>query len=148
MDIKTEAIEVGSEYALYDSNVQSHSPGPHLGPQGGQRGEKEAEQRRWAAGKPAQEEGRKGFLDGPAAKPPSSQGRESWFSAKKGETRDWTKVEMMRGFPGDSVGKESTCNAGDPGSTPGLGGSLGEGNGYPFQYSCLGKPTDRGAWWL
>ena len=48
MDIKTEAIEVGSEYALYDSNVQSHSPGPHLGPQGGQRGEKEAEQRTWA----------------------------------------------------------------------------------------------------
>ena len=122
--------------------------GPRLGPQEGQRGEKEAEQRTWAVGKPAQEEGRKGFLDGPAAKPPSSQGRESWFSAKKGETRDWTKVEMMRGFPGDSVGKESTCNAGDPGSTPGLGGSLGEGNGYPFQYSCLGKPTDRGAWWL
>ena len=39
------------------------------------------------------------------------------------------------GFPGSSAGKESTCNAGDPGSTPGLGRSTGEGKGYPFQYS-------------
>ena len=34
-------------------------------------------------------------------------------------------------FPGGSDCKESTCNAGDPGSIPGLGKSLGEGNGYP-----------------
>ena len=34
-----------------------------------------------------------------------------------------------------SVGKESACNAGDPGSIPGLGRSAGEGIGYPFQYS-------------
>ena len=39
------------------------------------------------------------------------------------------------GFPGSSVGKESTCNAGDPGSIPGWGRSTGEGIGYPFQYS-------------
>ena len=39
------------------------------------------------------------------------------------------------GFPGSSVGKESTCNAGDPGSIPGLGRSPGEGIGYPLQYS-------------
>ena len=45
-----------------------------------------------------------------------------------------------------SVGKESACNAGDPGSIPGLGRSLGEGNGYPLQYSCLENPTGRGAW--
>ena len=44
---------------------------------------------------------------------------------------------MLMCFPGGSEGKESACNAGDPGSTPGLGGSLGEGNGNPFQYSCL-----------
>ena len=44
------------------------------------------------------------------------------------------------GFPGSSDGKESACNAGDPGSTPGLGRSPGEGNGYPFQYSCLENP--------
>ena len=44
------------------------------------------------------------------------------------------------GFPGDSVGKESACNAGDPGLIPGLGRSPGEGNGNALQYSSLGKP--------
>ena len=39
------------------------------------------------------------------------------------------------GFPGSSAGKESTCNAGDPGSTPALGRSTAEGIGYAFQYS-------------
>ena len=38
------------------------------------------------------------------------------------------------GFPDSSVGKESTCNAGDPGSIPGLG-NAGRGIGYPLQYS-------------
>ena len=51
------------------------------------------------------------------------------------------------GFPGGSDGKASVCNAGDPGSIPGLGRSPGEGNGNPLQYSCLENPTDRGAWW-
>ena len=46
------------------------------------------------------------------------------------------------GFPHSSVGKESACNAGDPGSIPGLGRSPGEGNGNPFQYSCLENPKD------
>ena len=50
-------------------------------------------------------------------------------------------------FPGGSNGKESACNAGDPGSIPGLGRSPGEGNGNALQYSCLENPTDRGAWW-
>ena len=36
------------------------------------------------------------------------------------------------GFPGDSDSKESACNAGDPSSIPGLGRSLGEGNGNPL----------------
>ena len=39
------------------------------------------------------------------------------------------------GFPDSSVGKESTWNAGNPGSIPGLGRSPGEGIGYPLQYS-------------
>ena len=39
------------------------------------------------------------------------------------------------GFPDSSVGKESACNAGDPGSTPGSGRSAGEGKSYPLQYS-------------
>ena len=51
------------------------------------------------------------------------------------------------GFPGGSDGKESACNTGDLGSIPGLGRSLGEGNGNPIQYSFLENSTDRGAWW-
>ena len=47
-----------------------------------------------------------------------------------------------------SVGKESACNVGDLSSIPGLGRSLGKGNGNPLQYSCLENPLDRGAWWV
>ena len=46
------------------------------------------------------------------------------------------------GVPGGSAGKESACNVGDLGSTPGLGRSPGEGNGYPFQYSGLENSMD------
>ena len=49
-------------------------------------------------------------------------------------------------FPGSSDGKASACNAGDLGSIPGLGRSPGEGNGNPFQYSCLENSMDGGAW--
>ena len=41
----------------------------------------------------------------------------------------------LRGFPDSSRGKESACNAGDPGSIPGSGRSAGEGIGYLLQYS-------------
>ena len=51
------------------------------------------------------------------------------------------------GFPLTSDGKASACNAGDPGSIPGLERSSGEGNGNPLQYSCLENSMDRGAWW-
>ena len=50
------------------------------------------------------------------------------------------------GFPCSSVGKESACSAGDPGSIPGLGRSPGEGNGNPLQNSCLENLMERGAW--
>ena len=53
---------------------------------------------------------------------------------------------LSRGFPGGSDGKESACNAGDPGFIPGLRRSPGEGHGNPLQYSSLEKPMDRGAW--
>ena len=46
------------------------------------------------------------------------------------------------GFSDSSAGKESVCNAGDPGSIPGSGGSAGEGIGYPFQYSGLENSMD------
>ena len=51
------------------------------------------------------------------------------------------------GFPGGSDGKESACNAGDPGLIPGSGRSPGEGNGNPLQYSSLENPMDSGACW-
>ena len=49
---------------------------------------------------------------------------------------------IAQGFPDSSVGKESTCNAGDLGSIPGLGRSPGEGIGYPLQYSGLENSMD------
>ena len=48
--------------------------------------------------------------------------------------------ECLSVLPGGSDGEESACNAGDPGSIPGLGRSPGVGNGSPLQYSCLGNP--------
>ena len=56
------------------------------------------------------------------------------------------KSPGILGFPCSSAGKESARNAGDLGSIPGLGRSLGEGHGKPLQYSCLEDPMDRGAW--
>ena len=54
--------------------------------------------------------------------------------------------QLSSGFPGGLDGKASAYDAGDPGSIPGLGRSLGEGNGNPFQYYCLENPMDRGPW--
>ena len=53
----------------------------------------------------------------------------------------------LKGFPSCSVVKNLPANAGGSGSTPGLGGSPGEGNDNAFQYSCLENPKDREAWW-
>ena len=51
------------------------------------------------------------------------------------------------GFPGSSAGKESTCNAGDPGLILGLGRSPGGGHGNPLQCLCPENPMAREAWW-
>ena len=56
-------------------------------------------------------------------------------------------VPSILDFPGGSDGKESACNAGDPGSVPGLGISPAEANGYHLHYSSLENFMDRGAWW-
>ena len=53
----------------------------------------------------------------------------------------------LAGFPGGAVVKNPPTNVGDTGLLPGLGRSPGEGNGNPLQYSCLGNPMDREAWW-
>ena len=78
------------------------------------------------------------------------------FSRGSSWHRDWTRVSrgscitsrfFTTQLPGEWLsGKESACNARDPGSTPVSGRSHGEGNGNPLQYSCLGNPMDRGAW--
>jgi len=72
------------------------------------------------------------------------------FIVSKGSFVNFNAIsEGGEGFPHDSVGKESTCNAGDTGDSglvPGLGRSLGGGYGNP-QYSCLGSPMDRETWW-
>ena len=52
----------------------------------------------------------------------------------------------IKGFPADSDGKESACNARDLGLIPGSGRSPGEENGYPLQYSCQENSMDRAAW--
>ena len=53
-----------------------------------------------------------------------------------------TQLSWHSGFPGGSIGKESTCNVGDLGSIPGLGRSPGEGKGNPLQYSGLENSMD------
>ena len=47
----------------------------------------------------------------------------------------WSFLQIYEYFPDSSVGKESACNAGEPGLIPGLGRSTREGIGYPLQYS-------------
>ena len=62
-----------------------------------------------------------------------------------------TKIKLLKssnsGFPSSSDGKEPACNAEDVGTIPESGRTPGGGNGSPLQYSCLGNPMDRGAWW-
>ena len=70
---------------------------------------------------------------------PLRLGRETW--------KQYIKYpSLIFGFPGGSEVKASACSAGDLGSIPGLGRSPREGNGNPFQYSCLENSMDRGAW--
>ena len=63
-----------------------------------------------------------------------SKGKKLYLSLKA--------TKGFSGLPDTSVVKESTCNAGDPSSIPGLGRSAGEGLGYPLQYSGLQNSRD------
>ena len=80
---------------------------------------------------------------------------QNWvISRDTGEPRDchtvasWSQREkQILHVPGSSNGKESACEAGNQGPTPGLRRSPGERNGNPLQYSCLENPVDRGARW-
>ena len=69
---------------------------------------------------------------------------------EQGSTTEPTKYvsdSLSLGFSGGSVVKHSPANAGDSDSIPGSRRSPGGENGNPVQYSCLGNPTDRRAWW-
>ena len=87
--------------------------------------------------------------------PGVGEDREAWRAAIHGvakswtQLRDWTELNWMlfKGLPWRLSSKESACNAGRTGSIPGWVRSPGEGSGSPLQYSCLGNPMDRGAWW-
>ena len=76
------------------------------------------------------------------------------ISISSSYTKLWFKkiiyIYLFWDFSGGSDGKEFTCNAGgarDVGLIPGSGRSPREANHNPFQYSCLGSPMGRGAWW-
>ena len=76
----------------------------------------------------------------------------NYKSSKRGKSSFLFKffigVQLLyRGFSGDSVGKESACNSGDPGSFRGSGKSPGGGHGNPLQYSCLPWTEDPGGLW-
>ena len=58
----------------------------------------------------------------------------------------WNEIIGLEGFPCGSDDKESTCNAGDLGSIPGMGRCPGEGKGYPLQYSGLENSMDYSPW--
>ena len=61
--------------------------------------------------------------------------------------KDQGSMARQWGFPGGTVVKTPPANVGDVGSIPGPGRSPGGGNGNPLQYSRLGNPMDREAWW-
>ena len=65
------------------------------------------------------------------------RGKSRWVTATGFELSRWTWWSIKA-----SLMAEMVKNTGDPGFTPGLGRSPGEGNGYPRQYSCLGNPTE------
>ena len=87
-----------------------------------------------------------------------SSDKESVLQCRRPQSHSWTgkipwrknrlPTPVFLSFPSGSDGKESTCNAGDLGSTPGLGRSPGEGYGYPLQYSGLANSMDRRTWWV
>ena len=75
--------------------------------------------------------------------------KEAWHAAVHRITKSWTQLSHWTDIwdeKSSSDGQESACNAVDLGSIPVLGRSLGEGHGYPLQYSCLENFMDRGAW--
>ena len=78
---------------------------------------------------------------------PNSVSLLPWFDSTGAQGEGVPIIGAILGFPGGSDSKESTYNARDAGLIPVSGRSPGEGHGNTLQYSCLGNPMDRGAWW-
>ena len=72
--------------------------------------------------------------------------RGAWWAAVYGVAQSQTQLTRLSSSSSSSDGKVFACNAGDLGSVPGSGRSLGDGNGNPLQYFCLENPMDRGVW--
>ena len=77
--------------------------------------------------------------------------RGAWWATVHRVAKSGTQLKRLsthaHTFLGGSDGKEFVFNAGGLALFPESGGSPGEGNGYPLQYSCLGNSMDKGAWW-
>ena len=87
----------------------------------------------------------RGFPDSSLGKESALQYRRPRFDSWVGKIcwrRDRLPTSVFLGFPCGSAGKESACNAEDLDLIPGLGGSPGEGKGYPLQYSGLENSMD------
>ena len=72
-------------------------------------------------------------------------GCQSWVQIQKYQL--FLPVVDFKSYVSSSAFKKSTCTAGDRGLIPGLGRLPRKGHGNLLQYSCLGSPMDRGAWW-
>ena len=70
----------------------------------------------------------------------------AWWASVCGVAQSRTGLKRLSSSSCGSVVNNTPANAGDSGSVPGLGRSLGEGNGNLLQLSCLGNPMDRGVW--
>ena len=90
------------------------------------------------------------FLSGTHLKAPGSLRQPPHVGLTLHTSSDGLIVESSRilfqGFPSGSEAKNPPATAGDMGLIPGLGGSPGEGNGKPLQYSCLENSMARGDW--
>ena len=72
-----------------------------------------------------------------------------WWASVHGVAKSQTQLKWFNTHArsGNSAVKNPVASGGDVGSISGSGRSPGRENGYPLQYSCLGNPKDRGAWW-
>ena len=73
---------------------------------------------------------------------------QTWLNQLSEHTHTHRHTHKSMGFSGGLDSKESACKAGDLGSILRLRRSLGKGNGYPLQCSCLENSKDRGGWWV